>query len=67
MTKGPVTHVRICWPVPDKVCLQGGCVHCRDEPLRTIAQVTAFAEERGLAEDFRYGLAGNHGNFGVRR
>lgn len=55
-------RIRICWPDPDKVCLQSGCGHCADS--MTVLRVTSVAEyaaQRGWGEDFAYGLQHNWG------
>lgn len=50
-------QIAICWPDPDATCLEGGCVHCQDAKKRTeIKTVATYAEERGLGEEFAYGL-----------
>jgi len=52
--------LRICWPEPDRVCLQSGCIHCEDSlhQLR-ISTIAAYAEEHDWGEDFGYGLQHN--------
>lgn len=56
----PSRLITICWPTPDKVCLQGGCIHCQDSVHRLrVSAVAAYAEENGMAEDFAYGLERN--------
>lgn len=53
----PKAVIRICWPEPDKVCLQSGCTWCQDSTHRIqISTVAKYAEERGMGEDFAYGL-----------
>lgn len=53
-------RIRICWPKPDKVCLQSGCGHCADSPtLKTIQDVARYAERNEMGEDFAYGLRHN--------
>ena len=53
-------RIRICWPNPDKVCLQSGCIHCQDSlTVIRVLVVAEYAEERGWGEDFAYGLQHN--------
>ena len=37
---------RICWPEPDAVCLEGGCVHCNDAPFRPVDELLDDARTR---------------------
>ena len=30
---------RICWPLFDKVCLEGGCSYCNDHPFRKVSTI----------------------------
>lgn len=55
-------NIRICWPEPDQVCLQGGCIHCQDSitVIRALV-VSGFAQAKGWGEDFAYGLQHNWG------
>jgi hypothetical protein len=58
------THARkrrICWPNPDQVCLQGGCVLCQDEVLVSLDNIRVYAVRKGWLYDYRYGL----GNLGL--
>jgi hypothetical protein len=67
------TRRRICWPNPDATCLEGGCIHCNDHSLRSIASIRRYAlgagtlPNRGVGtqnayEAFMRGLtAGWHG------
>jgi hypothetical protein len=34
-----------CWPNPDKVCLQGGCIHCVDGKWVAEEQIRSYAEK----------------------
>jgi hypothetical protein len=52
--------IRICWPDPDKVCLQSGCIHCQDSLYRLrVTAVAEYASQYGMDEDFAYGLGVN--------
>lgn len=52
--------IRICWPTPDKVCLQSGCTWCQDSEHRIqVSTVAAYAERTGMISDFAYGLSAN--------
>lgn len=52
----------ICWPNPDKVCLQSGCTHCQDSlTVIRVLVVAEYAEEHGMGDDFAYGLERNWG------
>jgi hypothetical protein len=46
----------ICWPNPDEVCLQGGCIYCVEGPTKTEAQVRAYAATVNRMDAFDYGL-----------
>lgn len=46
---------RICWPLPDRVCLQGGCAYCNDYPFRSVRGLRAYALRHELIEAFEYG------------
>lgn len=46
---------RICWPDFDKVCLEGGCLYCEDNPIRDHDMIMRAAEKRGLLAAFRAG------------
>jgi hypothetical protein len=48
---------RICWPTPDEVCLQGGCLYCNDRPFRTLLQIRVYAREAGYLAAYNYGEA----------
>lgn len=53
-------RIRICWPDPDQVCLQSGCIHCQDSlTVIRVMVVGEYAAERGWGEDFAYGLQHN--------
>lgn len=53
---------RICWPDPDEMCLMGGCIHCRDHPIKGNRQIWAFVKDRpNLIPHYQYGLD-NPGN-----
>lgn len=45
---------RICWPNPDATCLEGGCGHCDEQPLRSIDKIRRYAERAGELQN-RYG------------
>lgn len=44
----------ICWPDPDKVCLEGGCGYCTPEGSAkghrkmTLQQVATYADDKGI-------------------
>lgn len=43
----------ICWPRPDDVCMEGGCIHCRDSrTVRNHDQLRAYAVRHGLLSRF---------------
>lgn len=46
---------RICWPNPDAVCLQGGCLYCDYYPFRDVDTIRRYADRRGLLKDFLWG------------
>jgi hypothetical protein len=31
--------LRICWPKPDDVCVEGGCAHCGDAELMPVREI----------------------------
>lgn len=35
---------RICWPNPDAVCLEGGCIYCRDEAFQKITDIKKYCK-----------------------
>jgi len=50
------TKRRICWPYPDKVCLEGGCIYCNDYPFRAVSAIQQYAEStNGLEKAFEWG------------
>jgi hypothetical protein len=51
-----VRRRRICWPNPDKVCLEGGCLYCEDGPLTSLDNIRSYASSHGLMKAFMYGL-----------
>ena len=56
------TMRRICWPNPDSVCLEGGCIYCNDKPFRTYVEIQDYAEKVNLISSYNYGLSRNwHG------
>lgn len=56
-------RIRICWPNPDKVCLQSGCGHCQDSlHVLRVTSVSEYAAENGMGKDFAYGLGCNWAN-----
>lgn len=34
----------ICWPDPDKVCLEGGCVHCNIGEIKTLVECIEYSK-----------------------
>lgn len=44
----------ICWPNPDATCLEGGCGHCNEYPLRSIKQIREYVQKAGQLPN-RYG------------
>lgn len=38
----PITFRRICWPIPDRLCLLGRCGHCNDAPFRALGKIKHF-------------------------
>lgn len=38
----PITFRRICWPLPDRLCLLGRCGHCNDAPFRALGKIKHF-------------------------
>lgn len=53
---------RICWPMPDEVCLEGGCIYCNDKPFKSVEDIRMYAEAGGLLDSFDYGQARNWNN-----
>ena len=54
-------RIQICRPF-DRVCLQGGCLHCQDAPTKSlVSEVRRIAREKGWESDLDYGLTGNLG------
>ena len=45
----------ICWPTPDAVCLQGGCIHCPDYRARSWRQIYRYAVIHDMVKDYEYG------------
>lgn len=37
-----ITFRRICWPLPDRLCLLGRCGHCNDAPFRALGKIKHF-------------------------
>jgi hypothetical protein len=37
----------ICWPAPDATCLEGGCVWCEHEPVRSWREIADYAATAG--------------------
>ncbi len=50
-----VKRRRICWPSPDAVCLQGGCLWCQDHPQRSLKQIYLYARSRNLLASYAIG------------
>lgn len=48
--------IKICWPNPDRVCLQGGCIYCQDNVGQILSEVRKYAKDKKMTEDFEYGL-----------
>lgn len=58
--------LRICWPTPDAVCLQGGCLRCADAPVNhSIGQVVKYAKAQHFSDDFAYGLSEGRWSHGL--
>lgn len=53
---------RICWPNPDEVCLEGGCMYCNDNPFKLVDDIEVYAEARDLMDSFIYGGSRNWNN-----
>ena len=51
-----ISKRRICWPEPDKVCLQGGCMYCNMGRFRSLGTISKYARDHGLQDDYLYGL-----------
>lgn len=47
MTAPSAPKRRICWPNPDATCLEGGCLHCNDYPLRSVSAIRRYAQHAG--------------------
>jgi hypothetical protein len=63
----PITFRRICWPLPDRLCLLGRCGHCNDAPFRALGKIKHFM--RHAPADWRPRLwdsynSGKDNNFG---
>lgn len=53
-------EIRLCWPNPDWCCLEGGCGYCsggreKDHKWKTAQQWQAYAEKKGLLQNWSYG------------
>lgn len=35
---------RICWPNPDATCMEGGCIHCEDQPFVSGAKIAVYVD-----------------------
>lgn len=46
-------EIRMCWPDPDDVCLQGGCIYCPDGKWVPLEEVHAYADRHRVAEPGR--------------
>lgn len=57
-----ITSRRICWPTPDGVCLEGGCLYCNDNPFIPISWIRNYAARNGLIADFARGAEMNFNN-----
>lgn len=70
-------EIRMCWPDPDDVCLEGGCIHCAEgaeSSWVTIVEVYAYATDRlqhgedtSMRNAFHYGLVHDWYNLPKRR
>jgi hypothetical protein len=50
-----ITYRRICWPTPDGVCLEGGCLACNDNPYRHLAGILDYARTHDLITSYNIG------------
>lgn len=51
-------EIRLCWPNPDAICLEGGCIHCAEGPDSRwvpLDDVHAYANGSGNAARDRHG------------
>lgn len=50
-------NIRICWPNPDSVCIQGGCLWCQDAKVKTeVKRVELYVDRKGWELDWSIGL-----------
>jgi hypothetical protein len=64
MKRRVITSRRICWPTPDTVCLEGGCMYCNQHryiPISWIRNYAARTSAEHLAA-FAYGVEHNFFN-----
>lgn len=53
---------RICWPNPDEVCIEGGCIYCNDKPFKSVEEIEIYAEARYMLDSFRWAQTRNWNN-----
>lgn len=64
----PEDERKICWPDPDRVCLEGGCGYCRmDGDWKKISTVENYSKRAGLHDHFIWGLARDFVNAPTRK
>ncbi|AXH68138.1 hypothetical protein SEA_TEATEALATTE_81 [Gordonia phage Teatealatte] len=66
MAEAEVTALKICWPGPDGVCLQGGCGYCHTSQFVSIPEIEAYAKAEGFWYDYCYSRERGFPNFRVR-
>lgn len=55
-------EIRMCWPNPDNVCLEGGCAHCAegsDARWIPLDEVMVYADKHRVATMGRHGQMGS--------
>jgi hypothetical protein len=62
-----IMYRRICWPTPDGVCMQGGCIYCNDNPYRHLNGILDYARSHGLTPAYNYGLSRAFNNADTRK
>lgn len=61
-----ITERRICWPYPDKVCLEGGCGYCNDNNFLPLDQIQEYAEQENMLTAYWWGLERHFNNAETR-